>query len=122
MISRSNCANDSRMFSVSRPSEVVVLNCWVTETKVTERWSNWSTSLAKSSSDRLNRSLFQLSPLGCIDRTDFTRELKPDVHRLIPAREVLLIATEPELIGDQQTRPGAGEKLEGTILLIDSDR
>ena len=34
IISRSNCANDSRIFSVSRPSEVVVLNCWVTETKL----------------------------------------------------------------------------------------
>ena len=28
--SRSNCANDSRMLSVSRPIDVVVLNCCVT--------------------------------------------------------------------------------------------
>ena len=33
--SRSNWANDSRMFSVSRPIDVVVLNDCVTETKVT---------------------------------------------------------------------------------------
>jgi hypothetical protein len=30
--SRSNCAKDSRTFSISLPIEVVVLNCWVTET------------------------------------------------------------------------------------------
>src|SRR5215204_196474 len=29
--SRSNWANDSRTFNVSRPIEVVVLNCWVTD-------------------------------------------------------------------------------------------
>ena len=33
--SRSNWAKLSRMLSVSRPMLVVVLNCWVTETKVT---------------------------------------------------------------------------------------
>ena len=33
--SRSNWANDSSTFSVSRPIELVVLNCWVTETKDT---------------------------------------------------------------------------------------
>ena len=33
--SRSNWAKDSRMFRVSRPMELVVLNCWVTETKET---------------------------------------------------------------------------------------
>jgi hypothetical protein len=31
--------------SVSRPIEVVVLNCWVTETNDTLCWSNSSTSL-----------------------------------------------------------------------------
>src|SRR6266567_3144119 len=30
--SRSNLANESSTFRVSRPIEVVVLNCWVTET------------------------------------------------------------------------------------------
>ena len=30
--SRSNWANDSSTFRVRRPIEVVVLNCWVTET------------------------------------------------------------------------------------------
>src|SRR5947208_15070225 len=33
--SRSNWANDNSTFSVSRPIEVVVLNCWVTDTKDT---------------------------------------------------------------------------------------
>ena len=46
--SRSNWANDSSTFNVSRPIEVVVLNCWVTETNDTLCWSNSSTSLAKS--------------------------------------------------------------------------
>ncbi len=55
--SRSNWANDSRMFSVSRPIDVVVLNDCVTETKVTPLRSNTSTSLAKSASDRLRRSI-----------------------------------------------------------------
>jgi hypothetical protein len=46
--SRSNWANDSRTLSVRRPIEVVVLNCWVTETNDTLWPSNNSTSLAKS--------------------------------------------------------------------------
>ena len=33
--SRSNCAKDSRMFSINLPIEAVVLNCWVTDTKDT---------------------------------------------------------------------------------------
>jgi hypothetical protein len=45
------------MFSVSRPIEVVVLNCCVTETKVTFCASNSSTSFAKSASDRDRRSI-----------------------------------------------------------------
>src|SRR6266849_3549187 len=35
--SRSNCANESKTFSVRRPIEVVVLNCWVTATNETPR-------------------------------------------------------------------------------------
>ena len=31
--SRSNCAKERSTFSVRRPMEFVVLNCWVTETK-----------------------------------------------------------------------------------------
>src|SRR5258708_32549675 len=54
--SRSNWANDSSTFSVSRPIEVVVLNCWVTDTKDTSWRSNNSTSLAKSASGRVRRS------------------------------------------------------------------
>src|SRR5437588_8692485 len=45
--SRSNWANDSSTFSVSRPIEVVVLNCWVTDTKDTLCRSNSSTKLGK---------------------------------------------------------------------------
>jgi hypothetical protein len=41
---------------VSRPIEVVVLNCWVTETNDTLCWSNSSTSLAKSANERVSRS------------------------------------------------------------------
>jgi putative tryptophan/tyrosine transport system substrate-binding protein len=44
------------MKSVSRPMEVVVLNCWVTETNDTPWASNSSTSLAKSASDLVRRS------------------------------------------------------------------
>src|SRR5277367_4683621 len=46
--SLSNWANDRSTLSVSRPIEVVVLNCWVTETNDTPCASNSSTSLAKS--------------------------------------------------------------------------
>ena len=54
--SRSNWAKDSSTLSVSRPIDVVVLNCWVTETNDTPCWSNNSTSLAKSASERVRRS------------------------------------------------------------------
>ena len=54
--SRSNWAKDSSMLSVSRPIEVVVLNCWVTETNETACRSNTSTILAKSFRDRVSRS------------------------------------------------------------------
>ena len=56
IISRSNWAKDNRMFSVSRPSELVVLNCWVTETKLTPCLSSTSMIRAKSSSERVRRS------------------------------------------------------------------
>jgi hypothetical protein len=55
--SRSNCAKLSRMFKVSLPIEVVVLNCWVTLTNITLCRSNTSTSLAKSLSERLSLSI-----------------------------------------------------------------
>ena len=55
--SRSNWAKDSSTLSVSRPMEVVVLNCWVTETKETSRLSKISTILAKSVSERVSRSI-----------------------------------------------------------------
>ena len=45
------------MLSVSRPIEVVVLNDWVTETKVTPDRSNTSTSFEKSISERDSRSI-----------------------------------------------------------------
>ncbi len=54
--SRSNWAKDKSTLSVSRPIEVVVLNCCVTETNDTPCASNSSTSLAKSASDLVKRS------------------------------------------------------------------
>ena len=56
MISRSNCANDSRMCNVSRPREVLVLNSCVTDTKLTPRFSNKDNKRAKSSKQRLSLS------------------------------------------------------------------
>ena len=56
MISRSNCAKESRMFSVSRPMEWVVLNCCVTETKDTPCLSNVCIRRAKSIRDLDKRS------------------------------------------------------------------
>ena len=41
--SRSNWANDSSTFKVSRPMELDVLNCWVTETK--ETWCSSKSSI-----------------------------------------------------------------------------
>ena len=55
--SRSNCAKDNSTLRVNRPMEVVVLNCWVTETKETSRLSNTSTILEKSVSERVRRSI-----------------------------------------------------------------
>ena len=40
---------------ISRPMLVVVLNCWVIDTKETPRRSKTSTSLAKSESARVSR-------------------------------------------------------------------
>ena len=54
--SRSNWAKESSTLRVSRPMEVVVLNCWVTETKETPLRSKISTILAKSDSERVSRS------------------------------------------------------------------
>ena len=54
--SRSNCAKDSSTFNVSRPIEVVVLNCCVTDTNETPRASKISAILAKSASERVSRS------------------------------------------------------------------
>ena len=45
------------MLRVSRPIEVVVLNDWVTDTKVTFCRSKTSTSFAKSMSERDKRSI-----------------------------------------------------------------
>jgi len=57
MTSRSNCAKDNRTLRVSRPIEVVVLNCCVTETNDALLASRISTILAKSASERVNRSI-----------------------------------------------------------------
>ncbi len=56
IISRSNWANESRTFSISRPIDVLVLNCCVTETNDTLCRSSTSMIFAKSISDRLSRS------------------------------------------------------------------
>jgi hypothetical protein len=56
MISRSNCANDSRMFRVSRPMLWVVLNCCVTLTNETPWRSKVCTTRAKSIRLRERRS------------------------------------------------------------------
>src|SRR5436190_12002046 len=45
--SRSNCANDNSTLRVSRPIELVVLNCCVTDTNDTLSASKISTSRAK---------------------------------------------------------------------------
>ena len=50
-------ALESSTFKVSRPMLVVVLNCWVIETNETPLASKVSTILAKSNSDRVNRSI-----------------------------------------------------------------
>jgi hypothetical protein len=44
------------LVAIFRPMLVVVLNCWVIETKETSRRSKTSTSLAKSDSARVSRS------------------------------------------------------------------
>src|SRR5215467_6342542 len=54
--SRSNCAKDSSTFRVRRPMEVVVLNCWVTDTKLAPCRSRASTMRAKSARERVSRS------------------------------------------------------------------
>ena len=54
--SLSNCANESRTFRVSRPMLVVVLKACVIETKEAPAASRASTILAKSESERVNRS------------------------------------------------------------------
>src|ERR1700674_5428710 len=54
MTSCSNCANDKRTLRVSLPMLVVVLKEWVVETNETECWSNSSTSLAKTASERVS--------------------------------------------------------------------
>jgi hypothetical protein len=54
--SRSNWAKDNSTLRVSRPIELVVLNCWVTETNEAPCASKISTSRAKSASERVSRS------------------------------------------------------------------
>src|SRR5262249_27269987 len=54
--SRSNWAKDSSTLRVSRPIELVVLNCCVTETNDTPSLSKISTSRAKSASAGVSRS------------------------------------------------------------------
>jgi len=55
-LARSNWAKLNKMLSVSRPNEWLVLNCCVTDTKLTPCLSKAPISRAKSSSDRDRRS------------------------------------------------------------------
>ena len=55
IISRSNCANESRMFNIRRPSELVVLKSCVAETKLPPCRSNTEINRPKFDSDRLSR-------------------------------------------------------------------
>jgi hypothetical protein len=55
-MSRSNWAKERSMLSVSRPMEVAVLNCWVTETKETPWASKRFMIWAKSPIERESRS------------------------------------------------------------------
>jgi hypothetical protein len=54
--SRSNWAKDNSTLRVRRPIELVVLNCWVTDTNDMPWASKISTSRAKSASERVSRS------------------------------------------------------------------
>jgi hypothetical protein len=56
MISRSNWAKDRSTLSMSRPIDVLVLNCWVTETNDTLCRSSTSMIFEKSIRLRLSRS------------------------------------------------------------------
>src|SRR6185437_3065016 len=59
--SRSNWAKESRTFRVSRPIDEVVLNCWVTDTKLTPCASNFSMILIV---DRGNGKMYVGSAYG----------------------------------------------------------
>ena len=62
----SNWARESRMFNINRPMEVVVLNCWVTETKETPWRSKTSIIREKSVSDRVSRSILQTTTMSTL--------------------------------------------------------
>src|SRR5512147_2155798 len=64
MTSLSNCAKLSRILSVSRPIDVVVLNCWVMLTNEALFFSNTSTIFAKSG-ERATE------PVDLVDNDDF---------------------------------------------------
>src|ERR1700720_1131429 len=66
MTSRSNCAKDRRTLRVRRPIEVVVLNCWVTDTKETPAASKISTIFAKSAKDRESRPFGRPSGIAAV--------------------------------------------------------
>src|SRR5216683_5709444 len=89
--SRSNCANDSSTFSVSRPIEVVVLNCWVTATNETPLASKTSTILAKSARERVSRSTLVYH--------HYVAPFFPDVRQqLLERRPIHAPAGEPAII------------------------
>ena len=81
--SRSNWAKESRMFRVSRPMEVVVLNCCVTDTKDTWCLSNTSIMRAKSWRERES-----LSTLYTITTSIFCKAMS-SINRFKAGRSML---------------------------------
>src|SRR5207244_5858852 len=65
--SRSNWAKERSTLRVSRPIEVVVLNCCVTDTKDTPLASKISTIFAKSASERVSRSTLHAPGIEDLD-------------------------------------------------------
>src|ERR1700751_5186343 len=93
--SRSNWANDSSTFRVSRPIEVVVLNCWVTDTKDTPCSSNSSTSLAKSANERVRRSTLYTT---MIFTTTIVMYWTAFVYHFLLASEISMLGTSIPLV------------------------
>ena len=87
------------MLSVSRPIEVVVLNDWVTETKVTPERSKTSTSFEKSISERRQ-------PVDLVDHDDVDQPLLDVGEQLLQRRPLQGAAGEAAVVvGVADQRP-----------------